>query len=65
VEIRTAKDLPVGSDVSGRSLTFRKVAEDSWVDDDDDRFSDAQIDVLLRSGGQITFVPAGRGRSSR
>jgi hypothetical protein len=65
VGTKTAKDLPVGSDVHGRSLTWNKVAENAWVDDDGDRFSDIQIDVLLRSGGQITFVSSGRGRSER
>lgn len=63
METKTAKDLPVGSTVDGRSsLVWTKLSEDCWRDTDGELFSDVSIDVLLRSGGMITFVPSGGGR---
>ena len=63
VEMRTAQDLPVGSDVRARGANWSKAAPDVWYADDGGWFNDGQIDgqidVLLGLGGQVVFVPAG------
>ena len=59
----TATDLPIGSAIAGgSSLTWRKRAVNLWVDSGGERFNDAQMDVLLPSGGRMTSVPPVRAR---
>jgi hypothetical protein len=62
VDVKTAKDLPVGSDVLCNGLTWSKVGEDLWAAAGGKPARDADLDELLEVGGLITFIPAGRGR---
>lgn len=63
--VRTAGDMPVGSQVHARGTLWTK--EDpsgvsAWLSEDGYRFNDGQIDLLLGMGGTIMFIPAGAGK---
>ncbi len=50
MQLKTAKDMPVGSEVQGRY--------ECWTSSNGDYFSDGQIDRLLAEGAHIIRVPA-------
>ncbi len=65
MEVKTAKDLPPGSEVEGRHNRWvkgRPGRNECWTDRDGNHFSDGQIDRLIGDGAFLTFVPSGRGR---
>ena len=60
--VRTAKDMPDGSEVFCNGISWSKVGEDLWAAAGGDPATDADLDDLLEAGGLIMFIPAGRGR---
>lgn len=66
-EMKTAKDLPEGSEVQARHTTWvkdRPGHTECWTSasDPDAHITDGAVDRLIAEGAWIAFVPAGRGR---
>ena len=64
VETKTAKDLPAGSEVSGRYTTWTKdrpERTECWTSSTGGYLSDGQIDWLIADGAFITFIPSSTG----
>jgi hypothetical protein len=59
--VKTAADLPAGSEVYRHSVTWTKVFG-GWRDIAGNHCADEDIDKVLNEGGFITFIPSGRGR---
>lgn len=61
--VKTAKDLPVGAEVTGQWTTWTKDRpgrNECWTSSNGDYLSDGTIDRLLSEGAFITRVPVGR-----
>ena len=65
MDVKTARDLPPGSEVHGRRnhwIKDRPGRNECWTSNHGDYLSDGMIDRLLADGAHITFIPAGNGR---
>lgn len=61
--IKTAKDLPIGAEVTGQWTTWVKDRPghvECWTSNRGEHLSDGTIDRLLSEGAFITRVPTGQ-----
>lgn len=65
-QLRTAADLPIGSQIAyrGRTIEYRpdQTVGLRWRDDHGNGYTTPDVDQLLADGGHIVFIPSGHGR---